>query len=296
VKYGSAEAFETALSARLRRRPPGQTNTEFQRLRRYVAFNRFLARLISVDADNWLLKGGVALEYRMPAEARATTDIDLSARSDVASFTKSVTDATTIDLGDYFQFESTREPYRPVAGLATTYRFSLEARLNKRRFEPLTLDVGFADPWLDVAEHLTAPDLLSFAEIAPITVRAIPIVQHIAEKVHAYTRTYERENTRVKDLVDIILLSSHRPIEGSTLSKTFDDVFEARKTHKLPTTLPEPPPGWAGPYRVLAAPLGIESDLAMSHAMAAAFIDPVVATPNRVLDATWDPKSRSWIK
>ena len=160
MKYGSGQAFEAALSAALRRRTPDQTNAEFQRLRRSVAFDRLLARLTRVDGDNWLLKGGVALEYRMPAEARATTDIDLSARGDVSIFVKSLTDATETDLGDYFEFVFTREPFRPIDDLPTTYRFSLEARLNARRFERLTLDVGFADPWLGEAELLAAPESL----------------------------------------------------------------------------------------------------------------------------------------
>jgi predicted nucleotidyltransferase component of viral defense system len=294
VKYASARAFEAALSAVLRRRTPSRANSEFQRLRRSVAFDRLLARLTRVDSDNWLLKGGVALEYRMPAEARATTDIDLSARGDVSIFVKSLTDATETDLGDYFEFVFTREPFRPIDDLPTTYRFSLEARLNARRFERLTLDVGFADPWLGIAEQLAAPDLLSFAGIEPITVKAIPIAQHLAEKVHAYTREYGRENTRVKDLVDIVLLSSHRPIDGTLLRAAFDGVFEARETHGLPRALPVPPQGWAAPYGVLAEPLGIESNLSASHAMAAAFLDPVLAEPHSVQGLAWDPKSRSW--
>jgi len=295
VKYGSAQAFEAALSAALRRRTPGQTNTEFQRLRRSVAFDRLLARLTRIDPDNWLIKGGVALEYRMPEEARATTDIDLSARGDVSAFIKSLTDATKTDLGDYFEFVFMREPFRPLEDLPTTYRFSLEARLSARRFEGLTLDVGFADPWLGIAEQLTAPDLLSFAGIEPVTVKAIPIEQHVAEKAHAYTRQYGRENTRVKDLVDIILLSSHQPISRLTLRTTFEAVFEARGSHALPDALPTPPLGWAGPYRVLAGPLGIESDLTRGYAIAANFLDPVLAQQHRVQGSIWNPLSRNWV-
>jgi hypothetical protein len=35
-------------------------------------------------------------------------------------------------------------------------------------------------------------DLLSFAGIEPLTPPAIPLSQHLAEKVHAYTRSYGR--------------------------------------------------------------------------------------------------------
>jgi hypothetical protein len=54
--------------------------TDLQRLRRQVAFDRFLARMFSKGpkaAYPWLLKGGYAMELRMHA-ARTTKDIDLT--------------------------------------------------------------------------------------------------------------------------------------------------------------------------------------------------------------------------
>src|SRR5262249_56064464 len=59
-----------------------------------------------------------------------------------------------------------------------------------RSFEVVTVDVGFSDPPVAHPERLRGPDLLSFAEIAPIEAPALPLKQHVAEKVHAYTRTY----------------------------------------------------------------------------------------------------------
>jgi hypothetical protein len=73
----SAGAFRTALETRLQMGARAET-TDLQRLRRQVAFDRFLARMFSKGpkaAYLWLLKGGYAMELRMHA-ARTTKDID----------------------------------------------------------------------------------------------------------------------------------------------------------------------------------------------------------------------------
>ena len=54
-----------------------EQNVDLQRLRRKVAFDRFLARLFSDKETTWLLKGGYLLEIQF-AHARSTKDIDLS--------------------------------------------------------------------------------------------------------------------------------------------------------------------------------------------------------------------------
>ena len=45
--------------------------TDFQRLSRQVAFDRFLARLVSASTGDWILKGGYAMELRF-VTARST--------------------------------------------------------------------------------------------------------------------------------------------------------------------------------------------------------------------------------
>ena len=67
--YKTAGAFRTALETRLQKRVEKKL-TDLQRLRRQVAFDRFLARMFSKGpkADYpWLLKGGYAMELRMHA-------------------------------------------------------------------------------------------------------------------------------------------------------------------------------------------------------------------------------------
>src|ERR1700732_685158 len=78
-QYKTAGAFRTALETRLQTRAQVE-RTDLQRLRRQVAFDRFLARMFSQGpkaAYPLLLKGGYAMELPMHA-ARTTKDIDLT--------------------------------------------------------------------------------------------------------------------------------------------------------------------------------------------------------------------------
>jgi hypothetical protein len=78
-QYKTAGAFRTALETRLQMRAQ-QERTDLQRLRRQVAFDRFLARLFPQESKGthpWVLKGGYAMELRIRS-ARTTKDIDLA--------------------------------------------------------------------------------------------------------------------------------------------------------------------------------------------------------------------------
>ena len=81
-RYATAAAFRRALEDRLKD-IAGKQGVDLQRLRRQVAFDRFLARLFQAarpSALSWVLKGGYAMELRIKA-ARTTKDIDLTMRS-----------------------------------------------------------------------------------------------------------------------------------------------------------------------------------------------------------------------
>ena len=64
MKYNSGSAFRRALEDRLRNQSL-QSGVPLVRLRKMVAFDRFLARLIQSSPDEWVLKGGLALQLRL---------------------------------------------------------------------------------------------------------------------------------------------------------------------------------------------------------------------------------------
>jgi len=163
-RYATIAAFDAALKAKLTARATPQRS--IQALRKYLAFDRVLARLTAVAPDAWLLKGGVALEYRLE-HARTTTDIDISARIGLGKMIDILEAATAVELDDYFALRL-GEYSRPVEGVET-YRFRMTVLYeNGRTFEELAIDIGFADAWLGEPQVLQGPPLLDFAVHAAV--------------------------------------------------------------------------------------------------------------------------------
>jgi hypothetical protein len=85
-QYATANAFRTALETRLLQRSR-RDESDLQRLRRQVAFDRLLARMFGQShqmRDGWILKGGYALELRF-RHARAIERETLAADRVLAS-------------------------------------------------------------------------------------------------------------------------------------------------------------------------------------------------------------------
>jgi hypothetical protein len=277
--YDTPQAFRAALEARLRNVAQRQ-GTDLQRLQRRVAFERLLARLFAGDDPPWLLKGGYALELRLQDRARSTLDLDLSvpeperlAGDEADPIETQIHERLQIaaegDLGDGFQF-LIRLPKRsslPGGGIRST----VEARLAGRTFARFHLDLGFGDVVLDPPEWVEGSSLLDFAGIPTARVALYPLAQQIAEKLHAYTFPWEdRDNTRVKDLVDLVLLVQSEQLGPERVRRALVATFETRGTHPLPGKLPTPPRDWEEPYAALAEELGLP---ARTPAQAYVFLD-----------------------
>ena len=73
----------------------------------------------------------------------------------------------------------------------------------------------------------------------------IALEQHIAEKIHAYTATYgpqDQQSTRIKDLIDLLLIADLAGPQADRLRDSLDATFRNRARQPLPSTLPVPPP------------------------------------------------------
>ncbi len=64
MKYSDGAAFRHALEDRLRAQGLA-SGVPLVRLRKLAAFDRFLARLIADQPNDWILKGGLALQLRL---------------------------------------------------------------------------------------------------------------------------------------------------------------------------------------------------------------------------------------
>jgi predicted nucleotidyltransferase component of viral defense system len=291
MRYATAGAFRAALEARLKSEQ--SDGVGLSRLRKRIVFERLLARLKVVAPDGWLLKGGFALELRLGGRARTTKDIDIDWIVGEGEATELLLDAAALELDDMFSFDVQRAAVdHELAGGGQ--RWMVRAELAGRDFERVVIDVGFGMPPVVEPVVLEASRLLEFAEIPSIAVPALAVEQHLAEKLHAYSRTYsgDRPSSRVKDLVDIVVIAHTTTVDGERLRQAVTAIFERRATHEPPAALPSPPRDWARPWATLVKHLPAEPDLASGFSVAAAFWNPMLASPDG--SVRWDPERLAW--
>lgn len=258
VRYATPQAFERALSDRLKRQAV-EEGVDLDRLRKRVAFERFLARLFDQEPYRWVLKGGYALEIRLGGRARATKDVDLDRPPPpVEDMLDELQEAAEKDLGDYFLFRVGVPKLMRGAPLGSL-RFSVEARLAGKPFTGFALDVGQGDEPLGEAEWKEGQADLTFAGIERTRLPVYPLADHFAEKLHAYTRPRERR-TRVKDLLDLTVILEELANElpsAEAMRRTIEATFDRYGTHELPHPLPSAPADWAESFGATAQDLGL---------------------------------------
>jgi len=291
--YATATAFRQALEERLRRLSL-ESNTSLSRLRKLVAFDRLLARMVAADPDLWIVKGGYALEMRLGARARATKDVDAALRAPFEDASNVLAGAASVPLKDWFEFEIGQPSQAATGAPQGGLRFPVRCLLDGRLFESFHLDTGAGDPLPGEVDYLTGPPLLEFAGISPVRVPAYPLAQQVAEKVHAFTRGHgSREPSRVKDLVDILLIGQMRDFTIEALRDALKSTFAARNTHPLPERLPSPPRSWTRQFSRLAAELDAPwTDLGDATIRAKEFLDPVLSGQ---AGTTWNRVDWRWV-
>ena len=268
ANYTTATAFRQALEARLMNLSRSE-GIDVQRLRRQLSFDRLLARLFKEAKEPWALKGGYAMELRL-ATARTTRDIDLTViqiitgdeKDRIERILEMLQASAAIDLGDAFTF-LVGEPVMDLD--AAPYgggRFPVEARMDGRVFAKFHLDVGVGDVVIEPLEYLQGRDWLEFAEISTAAFPAISSEQQFAEKYHAYTLPrQDRENSRVRDLVDMLLLIGNGKLNHGKTADSLKLTFNRRTTHAFPKETSTPSFAWEKPFAALAAECGLDENI-----------------------------------
>jgi len=293
MKYASGADFRRALEMRLR--SLSQTDQiPLTRLRKFVAFDRLLARLRHTGPDDWVLKGGLALQLRLGQRARTTKDMDIMWRQSVPDLHQYLVDAASLEINDWFRFVVEQPEIKPGPSPdAGDRRFYVRSLLDSRPFELFHLDIGMDDPMIEPVQFLQMPALLEFADISPTVVPCFPITQQIAEKVHAYTRPHPSGvSSRVKDLVDVLLLAGLQPLPGSSVQQALQATFQALDTHPVPLRLSPPPENWRQPWRRMAGETGlIWRDIDDAMVAIQQFVHPVLQNQQ---PGTWNPIQWTW--
>ena len=259
--YESPGALRQALESRINARV--SSSAELQRLRRLAAFDRLLARIFMNQDAPWIVKGGYGFEVRYGMNARTTKDIDLAlpeissdattAQGTIKKLWEDLQEATAHDVGDHFVIRigaPQQEFDAPPGGGA---RFPVEVLLDQRTFAKFHLDVGIGDAVLGSPEWAKSEEFFAFAGISPARFRILPVAQQFAEKVHSYTLPRKGGiNSRVKDLVDLVLMLDKDAPAPDSLKPAIQATFDHRRTHDIPITIPAAPPTWASSFTSMA--------------------------------------------
>lgn len=295
MRYATARAFRSAIEARLKSIASKYDQRALVQIRKQIAFDRFLARLLAVSPGKWTLKGGVALQYRLGAHSRFTKDLDLVLPSGAEVVSDIILNAIASEVDDYFTFSLQQSQQLDHGAEGSSVRFTLRAGLDGRLFENIVVDIGFDELSPLPVETISGTDFLEFAGIPSITAPILPIEVHLAEKLHAYARSYsgDRQSSRVKDLIDIVLIGQSFPLKASACIGAVRHTFASRVTHQVPSRFVLPPENWSAPYAALATSVSLDPDIAVGHAYAARMLDPLLG--GEIDDAAiWNASAGEW--
>lgn len=258
MTYETAQALRMALEQRLLARSK-DTEVSLDRLRRRVLFERIVSRLQAAEPGLWVLKGGMALEVRLRDGARLTKDIDLGLRGVVTNaeeLRERLVEALEVDVdGDKFTLTtgSVKQLMEDDGG-RVTWRVKVAAKLAGRPFGSVQVDVSPRAHELIATDLVRLPNSLDFAGIVAPFIEIIDVSRHAAEKFHGMLRGLgDRENTRVRDLVDLVILSEHDLLEPSALAAAVQLVWGERDGVGPPALFSPLPTSWPDRYEQLAA-------------------------------------------
>lgn len=294
---GSTPAgFRARLLNKLRERARDE-KVAASRLQYRVAFERLLARL-DTNSGEWMLKGGFALELRYGWRHRPTKDIDLRTQASLTEALTSLREALArgqeSHQNDHFSFEL-GEPGPEMQGApGGAWRVPVTARVAGEHLATFHIDLSSGDAVVRPPDSREGSDLLDFADVPHIRVPIYPVPQHLAEKLHAYTLPRTKENTRTKDLVDLLIIASVEMIDGVEMIESLRATFAARKSHQVPTSLPPPERSWVQPFKKLTreAPASPTTDLDEAFNRVQNFWTPVFE--GTVEGLRWDPARQTW--
>lgn len=272
-KYTSPAAFRMALEERLKNISKKE-NVDIQRLRRELSFDRFLTRIFESSHSPWVLKGGYAMELRFK-EARATRDIDLGMKiktaPNKAEVLETLQNEASKDMNDHFEFIVGKAMMDLEGSPYGGARYPVDARMDGRTFAKFHVDIAIGDILIEPLKKIKSRDWLSFSQIPAGKYTAISEEQQFAEKIHAYTLPRQRPNSRVRDIVDMVILIHSKRMNRKKTKEMIQETFKRRKSHPVPPTLPIPTPSWKEPFRALAKECGINEEIEKSFSTITSF-------------------------
>jgi hypothetical protein len=265
-------------------------------LRRFV-FDRFLARVFHEPNSPWVLKGGTAVLARV-RDARTTKDVDLYHQTSSldAALEDLRTALTEVRIDDHFRFVITKvEPSLGGSQPAVDgCRVSVDAYCGAQKKDGVDLVTG---SMMTTDPEVKVDTVLEVRGVAAAPMRLYPVVDHIADKLCATQAAYGDDGTkrssRVRDLVDLVVLARTQDIDGDELIAA----IHAEWTHRSLPGQPvfDPPHMWETQYARVARPVGACAGITTFPAAVAfvtAFLAP--ALDGSAAGHRWSAATGAW--
>lgn len=265
-----------------------------RRIHLVIAIDRLLVRLLDAAPGRWVVKGGYANQLRRPDDARFTEDLDLKIDAAIETAPDLLASGFAHDLADDFSYEVAAIPAPldgpPGGGL----RFVVVARLAGTELVRFKVDVSAADVVVGDFESYFSDPVLERLGFRRSRFPVYPLNQHVAEKLHALTLPRDVENTRARDLVDLVWFIRHFTFRSDALAIACIATFERRATHPWPPVVDVPPESWTRPYAAWRAELALpESTPAAAASSVRHFLEPVYFG---VQGLSWVPAVQEWMR
>lgn len=280
--------------ARATAKVTGQPTNEL--IRRFV-YDRFLARVFADPATPWVLKGGTAVLARVN-DARHSKDVDLlRSLGNIDDALAALRAAAAIDMGDHFRFVlgTTRPTGGPTQPELAGYRVQVDAYCGTRRCETFSVDLVTGSLMTTAPELVRSSTPLDVPGLDAPTVRAYPVVDHVADKLAATETTYadSAPSSRVRDLVDLVVFARTQHVDGDALHTA---IVAERLRRGLPALQTfRVPPTWSATYPPLAAKtphcVGLR-ETAAAVGLVAMFLEP--AMTGAASAHAWIPSDGIW--
>lgn len=268
-----------SLLARMRNVAVTTPSTEpARRVQLTLAIDRYLARLLATtDWGSWVLKGGYANQLRAPDEARFTQDIDLRLEAPLEDAFDILSRAATTDLADDFSYEFASSPQPLTGPPGGGLRFPIRALVAGSDFVQFGADVSSKDAVIGKLERHPSDPIVRALGFTASWFPVYPIAQQFAEKLHAFTKPRDRQNTRVKDLADMIWFVERYSFASAALIDAGVATFDRRDEHRWPPEIPTVPDSWSRPYGALRKEMGLDPETpAAARDKLVLFLQPVL--------------------
>ncbi len=261
--------------------------------------HRFLCRVFTNENRTFVLKGGHAMLARS-IDARATRNIDLlSFNNSLDAALEELKQLATINLGDFATFEFIdAAPIKTEDDYRNGLRVRFKCLVGARPVQDISIDLVVDEVGLDDVDVMTPADRLDVRDVDVCDYFVYPVEYTLADKLCGIIEMHNgRPSSRVKDLVDIIVIASMANISSEKLAARVTTELAVRRIAR-PASF-DIPDGWEENYASIYAKM-VKETRAASYAptLEAAklcgkqLFDPILG--QGLSNAKWNPEAKCW--